>query len=130
MFPVLKRHNESLALGVIASRVLKATLIVVGIISVLSIVTLREDFIGAAGADTASLLVAGKSLVTIHKWTLLFGPGVCSGVGSGLLLGYLLYRPALVPPSPEGFKPSSSLIDHRATAATEVELGAAALAAP
>lgn len=181
MFPVLKRHNESLALGFIASRVLEATVIVVGIISVLSVVTLRKDFAGVAGADTASLLVAGKSLVTLHKWTFLFGPGVCSGVGNGLLLGYLMYRSALVPRRmallgliggplllasdiavlfgaynqtsgaagiltvPEfawelslgmyliarGFKTSSPpLIAHRATAATEVEIPAAAVAAP
>ena len=63
----------------------------------LAVVTLRKDLAGAAGADTASLLVAGKSLVAIHKWTFLLGPGVCAGLGNGLLLGYLMYRSELVP---------------------------------
>jgi hypothetical protein len=97
MFPILKRQNESLALGFVASRVFESGVIAVGIISVLSVVTLRKDFAGVAGADTSSLLVAGKSLVAIHRWTFLLGPGVCSGLGNGLLLGYLMYRSELVP---------------------------------
>ncbi len=97
MFPILKRHNESLALGFVASRVLESGVIVMGIISVLSVVTLRKDFAGVAGTDVPSLLVAGKSMVAVHKWTFLLGPGVCAGVGNGLLLGYLMYRSGLVP---------------------------------
>jgi hypothetical protein len=50
-------------------------------------VTLRENFAGA-GADAGSLSVAGESLVAIHDWTFLLGPGFCVGV-NGLLLGYL-----------------------------------------
>ena len=61
----------------------------------LSIVTLREA--GAAGADASSLLITGESLVAIHDWTFLFGPGFCVGVGNGLMLGYLMYRSGLVP---------------------------------
>jgi hypothetical protein len=58
-------------------------------------VTLRENFAGA-GADAGSLSVAGESLVAIHDWTFLLGPGFCVGV-NGLLLGYLFYRSGLVP---------------------------------
>jgi hypothetical protein len=58
-------------------------------------VTLRENFAGA-GADAGSLSVAGESLVAIHDWTFLLGPGFCVGV-NGLLLGYLSYRSGLVP---------------------------------
>lgn len=97
MFPVIKRHNESLALGFIASRVVESAIIVVGIISVLSVVTLRKDVGGAGAADPASLILAGRSLIAIHRWTFLLGPGVCAGLGNGLLLGSLLYRSELVP---------------------------------
>jgi hypothetical protein len=79
----------------VASRVVESIIIVVGLISLLSVVTLREDFAGA-GADAGSLTVAGKSLVAIHDWTFLLGPGFCVGV-NGLLLGYLFYRSGLVP---------------------------------
>jgi hypothetical protein len=97
MFPILKRQNESMALGYVASRVVESTIIAIGIVSVLAVVTMRKDFAGVAGADTASLLVTGKSLVAVHKWTFLLGPGVCAGFGNGLLLGYLMYRSELVP---------------------------------
>jgi hypothetical protein len=97
MFPIIKRQNESMALGFVASRVLESTIIVVGIISVLSVVTLRKDIGGNGAADAASLVLAGRSLVAIHKWTFLLGPGVCAGLGNGLVLGYLMYRSELVP---------------------------------
>lgn len=97
LFPIVKRQSESIALGYVASRVLESTIIVVGLISLLSIVTLRQDFAGVRGADTASLLIAGKSLVAIHDWTFLLGPGFCAGFGTGILLGYLMYRSGLVP---------------------------------
>jgi hypothetical protein len=64
-------------------------------ISLLSVVTLRQDFVGVTGADAASLVTAGKSLVAFHDWTFLLG--FVAGAGNGLLLGYLMYRSALVP---------------------------------
>jgi hypothetical protein len=95
LWPIVKRQNETLALSYVASRVVESVIIVVGLISVLSVVTLREDFAGA-GADAGSLTVAGESLVAIHDWTFLLGPGFCVGV-NGMLLGYLFYRSGLVP---------------------------------
>jgi Domain of unknown function (DUF4386) len=95
LWPIVKRQSETLALSYVASRVVESTIIVVGLISLLSVVTLREDFAGA-GADAGSLTVAGESLVAIHDWTFLLGPGFCVGV-NGLLLGYLFYRSGLVP---------------------------------
>jgi len=68
-----------------------------GIVSVLSVVTLRQDVGGASAADGASLVLVGRSLVAIHDWTFLLGPGFCSGFGNGLLLGYLMYKSGLVP---------------------------------
>jgi hypothetical protein len=96
LFPILKRQNEGFALGYIAARVFESTVIVVGIISLLSVVTLRQEFAGAAGADAASLVTHGKSLVAIHDWTFLLGPGLMPGVND-LLLGYLMYTSRLVP---------------------------------
>jgi hypothetical protein len=96
VFPIVKRQNEGFALGYVAARVLESTVIVVGIISLLSVVTLRQDLAGAAGADAALLVAAGKSLVAVHDWTFLLGPGLMPGV-NGVLLGYLMYSSRLVP---------------------------------
>jgi hypothetical protein len=95
LWPIVKRQGETLALSYVASRVVESVIIVVGLISLLSVLTLREDFAGA-GADAGSLTIAGESLVAIHDWTFLLGPGFCVGV-NGLLLGYLFYRSGLVP---------------------------------
>jgi hypothetical protein len=94
LFPILKRQNEGIALGYVAARVVESTLIAVGIVSLLSVVTLRQ---GGAGADSATLVIAGKSLVAIHDWTFLLGPALVAGFGNGLMLGYLMYRSGLVP---------------------------------
>lgn len=96
LFPVLKRVSESVALGYVASRTVESTLIVVGLLSLMSVVTLRDDLAGAGG-DTAALNVAGHTLVALHDWTFLLGPQFCAGFGNGLLLGYLMYRSELVP---------------------------------
>jgi hypothetical protein len=95
LWPIVRRQSETLALGYVASRIVESTVIVVGLISLLSVVTLREDFAGA-GANAGSLTTAGKSLVAVHDSTFLLGPGFCVGV-NGLLLGYLFYRSGLVP---------------------------------
>ena len=97
LFPIVKRLNEAVALSYVAVRVLEATIIVVGIVSLLTVVTLRQDFAGAAGADAGSLVAVGKSLVAFHNWTFLLGPGFLAGLGNGMMLGYLMYRSGLVP---------------------------------
>jgi hypothetical protein len=97
LFPLLKRQNEAVALGYVASRVVESTVIVVGLISLLSVVTLRQDLAGAAGAEATSLVDIGRSLVALHDWTFLIGPGFLAGFGNGLLLGYLMYTSGLVP---------------------------------
>ena len=69
LFPILKRQNEAVALGYVAARVVESTIIVVGIVSLVSVVTLRQDLAGAAGADAASLSTVGKALVAIQDST-------------------------------------------------------------
>jgi hypothetical protein len=95
IWPYVRRQNETLALGYVASRIVESTVIVVGLISLLSVVTLRQDLAGA-GADAGSLTVVGRSLVAVHDATFLLGPGFCVGV-DGILLGYLFLRSGLVP---------------------------------
>jgi hypothetical protein len=94
LFPLLKRQDESLALGFVTARVMESVFIAVGLLSLLVVVTLRQD-VGAAGGD--SLVTTGRSLVAIHDWTFLLGPGWVVGLGNGLILGYLMFRSGLVP---------------------------------
>ena len=94
LFPLLKRQNEAIALGYVTARLVECTFILIGILSVLAIVTLRQ---GASAADAGSLVTVGKSLIAIKNWTFLLGPGFIDGIGTGLMLGWLMYRSGLVP---------------------------------
>lgn len=94
LFPIVRKQNEAIALAYVAGRVVEAVVIVVGIISLLSVVRLRQ--VGVAAADEASLVAAGRSLVAIHDWTFLFGPSLAIGVNT-VLLAYLMYLSRLVP---------------------------------
>ena len=73
LYPVVKRQNEGVALGFVTSRILEAAMIFTGVVSLLSLVTLRQDLGGAAGADAASLVTTGASHVATYNWTFLLG---------------------------------------------------------
>ena len=96
LFPVVKRQNEALALGFVTTRMLEAAVIMIGVVSLLAVVTLRRDLAGATGAEAATLVTTGKSLVAVRDWTFLFGPTLMAALNA-LLLGTLMYRSRLVP---------------------------------
>jgi hypothetical protein len=96
LFPVVKRQNEAVALGFVTARMLEAAIILIGVVSLLAVVTLRRDLAGAPGTDAASLATTGRALVAVRDWTFLLGPGLMPGINA-LLLGWLLYRSGLVP---------------------------------
>ena len=96
LFPVLKRQNESAALGLVAARLVETTLIFVSVTSVLTIITLRTDVAGTAGADNASLTTTGHTLLAAYDRTFLLSQSLMP-VFCDLLLGYLLFRSRLVP---------------------------------
>jgi hypothetical protein len=90
LFPMLKRQDESAALGLVAARILESGTIFVGVAFLLSIVTLRKAGVGA------DALVTGRALVALYNRIFLLGqsfmPAICD-----LLLGFLLYQSRLVP---------------------------------
>ena len=94
LYPVVKRQNEGVALGFVTARVLEASMIFVGVISLLSLVTLRQG--GAAGTNAAALVTTGASHVAVYNWTMLLGQTLMPCVNA-LLLGSLMYRSRLVP---------------------------------
>jgi Domain of unknown function (DUF4386) len=96
LFPVVKRQNEAVSLGFVTARVLEAAIIIIGVVSLLSVVTLRRDLAGGADTDNGTLVAIGQSLVAIRDWTFTLGPSLIPGINA-LLLGYLLYRSGLVP---------------------------------
>ncbi|WP_309233319.1 DUF4386 domain-containing protein [Pseudarthrobacter sp. AB1] len=93
LYPVTKRISQTAALGLVAARLLETCLIFVSVTSLLTITTLRND---AAGADAASLVTIGHSLIATYNWTFLLSQSLMP-VACDLLLGYMFYRSALIP---------------------------------
>jgi hypothetical protein len=89
--PIMRRFNEELAIGYVTARLFECTFILVGILSVIGIVSLRNQVAGPSEGTVAFTLAA------IKDWTFLLGPGWVVGWGNGLILGYLMYRTGLVP---------------------------------
>jgi hypothetical protein len=91
--PIMWRRYRELAIGYVTARLFECTFILVGIVSVLGIITLRNQ---AAGADEGTV---AYTLAALKDWTFLLGPGWVVGWGNGLILGYMMYRSGLVPRS-------------------------------
>jgi hypothetical protein len=90
LFPVVKRQNEGVALGFVGVRTLEASMIFLGVFSLLAVVALRR-----AGAGTGEL-ATGQALVSVHDWTFTLGQSLIPAV-SAVLIGSLLYQSRLVP---------------------------------
>jgi hypothetical protein len=95
-FPVIRRQSETAAIGFVAARVAEGALILVGVVSVLTLLGLRTDVAGTAGADPASLVTTGHALSAAYDWTFLLSQSFMP-VFNALFLGYALYRSGLVP---------------------------------
>jgi hypothetical protein len=90
LFPMLKKQNEGVSLGLVGSRVLEAATIFVGVAFILSIVSLRQ-----AGAGAGALVIS-QTLVTLYNRIFLIGQSFLPALND-LLLGFLLYQSRLVP---------------------------------
>jgi len=90
LYPVLRKQNESAALGLVGSRVLEASTMFVGVAFILSAVTLRHSNSGAGA------LPLSHALVTLYDRIFLLGQSFMPALND-LLLGFLLYQSRLVP---------------------------------
>jgi hypothetical protein len=80
LFPILRRQSEAISLGYVASRIVESTLIVVGLISLLAVVMLREDLAGAGASNEALSIV-------VRRWSRSMTGRFCLGRSSVLALG-------------------------------------------
>jgi hypothetical protein len=96
LFRVAKRQSETAALGFVTARVLEGALILVGVASMLTLLSLRQNVAGTAGADPDSLVTAGHTLVSTYEWVFLLSQSLMPAFNA-LCLGYVMYRSGLVP---------------------------------
>jgi Domain of unknown function (DUF4386) len=95
LFSVLKRQHEGFALGLVTTRIFEGAVIMIGVSSILSVVTLQEPGT-AAGADAAAMVAVGQAQIATFNWSFLLGQSLMPALNA-VLLGTLLYRSRLVP---------------------------------
>jgi hypothetical protein len=96
MFPILRRYNETVALWHVCFRFLEAIIITIGVISVLSLLTLSREFVAGGAANPASFESSGIVLKAIHEWTFMLGPNFMLGINT-MMYSYIFYKTKLVP---------------------------------
>jgi hypothetical protein len=97
LYTVVKYRYPNLGLAFIAARIMESVFIGVGILAVLTVVTMRQDYAAADDQSAAGLAVVGNAFLTMQEWTFNLGPQFVVGVGNGLVLGWMMWRTGLVP---------------------------------
>jgi len=96
LFPILRRYNETLALGFSALRFIEAISTIVGSIILLTLLPLSQEFVEAGIPDASYLQTMGDLLLAARDWAFLIGSGLVWSL-SALVLNYVLYQSRLVP---------------------------------
>jgi len=93
LFSVIRRQDEGLAIGYVATRSFEAATITVGVLSLLAVTSLRQQ--GAVSGDPASLVPVASALVAVRSWAMTIGPNMAAF--NAVMLGTALFRSRLVP---------------------------------
>jgi hypothetical protein len=96
LFPIFKKHNEAFALGYVGSRIIESVTLIVGHISLLSLLTLSQEYMQAAAPDASQFQAIGALLPAVIDWTHLLGVEIVFSL-TALILNYILYKSKLVP---------------------------------
>ena len=96
LYPILKRHNESLALGYVGFRIVAAAFIVIGVILLLLLLTLSWEFVKAGAPELSHFQTIGELLRTGRDLVNHVGMILVLSMG-GILFYFLLYQTRLVP---------------------------------
>jgi hypothetical protein len=95
MFPIFKKHNESLALGYVGARIFEGFSDVIMAICPLLLVLLSQEFVKAGSVVTSYFQISGDLIRSLFDWIgVLENIPYCLGV---LMFSYLLYQSRLVP---------------------------------
>jgi len=95
MFPILKKHNEGLALGYVGTRIFEGLAIFLNTIILLSILALSQEFVNTVTPDASYFQTSGALLLAVRDWlsVLVDFP---FPIGA-LIFNYLLYQTKLTP---------------------------------
>ena len=92
-FSVIRREHEGLAIGYFGTRLFEAAIITVGILGLLSVLTLQQQV--AAGSEGQALVPVAAGFAALRDWAMAIGANMAPF--NALMLGTALYRARLVP---------------------------------
>lgn len=96
LYPLLKKYNGALALGSVGFRVVENVFVLIGTLSLLSLLTLSQEFIAAGAPEASSFQTLGTLLLALRDWQLHVISGLAFSLG--VLMYYaILYRSNLIP---------------------------------
>jgi len=96
LFPILKKHNEALALGFSSLRFIEAISVIFGTVILLTLWTLGQEFVKAGAPDASYYQTLGTLLLAAREWAFMIGSGLVWSL-SALVLNYVLYQSKLIP---------------------------------
>jgi hypothetical protein len=96
IYPILRKRNETLALGYAGARLAEALLFSVNAITALTLLTLSREFVKGGAPDASYFQNMGAVLLAAGDWAYLLGLGLAFAL-SALILNFVLYRSKLVP---------------------------------
>jgi len=96
IYPILKKHNETIALGYVVARIVEAVPFIFANLSLLSLLTLSKEFVQATAPDISLYKPAAAGLFAVYDWAQLLGPRIFASLAA-LPFYYLLYQSKLLP---------------------------------
>jgi Domain of unknown function (DUF4386) len=97
LYPYLKVYNQRLALGYYTFRVFECICILIGLVGVLSLLTLSETYAsGSISGNSSYYYAIGTIAKAFHDWTFILGPKFFLGINT-FIYSYVFYRTQLVP---------------------------------
>ena len=96
LYPILKRYNGALALGAVGFRVVECVFVLIGTLSLLSLLTLSQEFIAAGAPGASSFQTSGTLLLAVRDWSgnVISALAMCLGA---LMYYVILYKSKLIP---------------------------------
>ena len=96
LYPLLKRYNESMGIGYLSFRMLEAVFIMIGLLSILTVLSISESYVDGAITDKANAQILGLSFIFLHKWTFMLGPNFMLSINT-FIYSFVFYKTKIIP---------------------------------
>ncbi len=96
LYPILRKHNEGLALGAVGFRLIEGVFYIVGAVCLLALFSLGQHFVSAGGHDASYFQTLGQLLLTARDLAV-YVFGVLAFCVGALAYYYIFYQTKLIP---------------------------------